>query len=82
MIIGFVCGLLAGAAIALVLPRDDGPPRRAVEPGPDLDRSDDPPGLASDPTSDLTTEAQRRPARTDADPEPDRTGEVGDLKGN
>ena len=30
MIIGFACGLLAGAVVALVLPRDDGPQRRTL----------------------------------------------------
>lgn len=29
MIIGFACGLVAGAIVALVLPRDDGPRRRS-----------------------------------------------------
>lgn len=29
MVIGFACGLVAGAIVALVLPRDDGPRRRS-----------------------------------------------------
>jgi hypothetical protein len=31
LVIGFACGLAAGAVIALVLPRDDGPRRRTLD---------------------------------------------------
>jgi hypothetical protein len=37
LIIGFVCGLLAGAIIALVLPRDDGPRRRTLRFDPEAE---------------------------------------------
>lgn len=30
MVVGFVCGLVAGAIVALVLPRDDAPRRRTL----------------------------------------------------
>lgn len=36
MVIGFACGLVAGAIIALVLPRDDGPRRRSLRLDPVL----------------------------------------------
>ncbi len=39
-VVGFVVGLLAGAAVALALPRDDGPRRR--HPRPDDDGPPDP----------------------------------------
>jgi len=46
MVIGFACGLVAGAIIALVLPRDDGPRRRSLSfdtaPDPALDPAPDP----------------------------------------
>lgn len=46
MVIGFACGLAAGAVIALVLPRDDGPRRRSLGfdpvPEPALDPAPDP----------------------------------------
>jgi hypothetical protein len=38
LIIGFACGLLAGAIIALVLPRDDGPRRRTLRFDPETER--------------------------------------------
>ncbi len=37
MVIGFACGLVAGAIVALVLPRDDGPRRRSLRLDPVLD---------------------------------------------
>lgn len=37
MVIGFACGLVAGAIVALVLPRDDGPRRRSSRLDPVLD---------------------------------------------
>ncbi len=42
MVIGFACGLAAGAIIALVLPRDDGPRRRTLsfDPAPDATLDD------------------------------------------
>ena len=36
MVIGFACGLVAGAIVALVLPRDDGPRRRSPRLDPAL----------------------------------------------
>lgn len=37
MVIGFACGLVAGAIVAMVLPRDDGPRRRWPSLDPVLD---------------------------------------------
>jgi hypothetical protein len=42
LVIGFVCGLAAGALIALVLPRDDGPRRQSLSIDPALDLPPDP----------------------------------------
>ena len=49
MVIGFACGLAAGAIIALVLPRDDGPRRRSLSFDAPLDAPPDP---APDPVLD------------------------------
>lgn len=37
LIIGFLCGLAAGALVAVVLPRDDGPRRRTFTFDPDAE---------------------------------------------
>jgi len=75
MVIGFACGLAAGAIIALVLPRDDGPRRRTLTFDPGLDPDSDP---GPEPTADGRVAAGDPVTRDPATGGPDLTAGSGE----